>query len=118
LGFAVFFATAFLVFLAVAGLAAASPVVAPLCDGVLVCEAQGRTSGSPDLAALSAFAASFFKAASDLQPAFVPLLEPSAGVPTTQMHALLPPHAFSSRPLQDTDAFAFFVLGFAGAAVA
>jgi hypothetical protein len=85
---------------------------------LLVCDAHGRTSGSPDLAALSAFFASFFIAARDLQPAFVPLLEPSAGVPTTQMHALLPPHAFSSRPLQVAAALAFLALGFAGAAVA
>jgi hypothetical protein len=70
------------------------------------------------LAAFSAFFASFFIAASERQPAFVPLLEPSAGVPTTQMHAEFPPHAASSSPLQDAAALAFLTFGFAGAAVA
>ena len=83
-----------------------------------MCDAHGRVSGSLDLAAFWAFSASFFIAASDRHPAVVPLLVPSAGVPTTQMHAELVPHAVSSSFLQEAAALAFLTLGFAGAASA
>lgn len=71
----------------------------------VVCWAQGRTSDFPDFSALSAFFASLFKIAKERQRASVALLDASAGVPTTQMQALLAPQAFSSSPLQEAAAF-------------
>jgi hypothetical protein len=64
---------------------------------------------------LRAFAVSLLRTASERQRGFVALFVASATVPTTQMHALLAPHLFSSSPLHDAVFFFFLAVCFAAA---